>query len=88
MGRREKMKEYVILRHLRMPNKGMCFFTTNSEDDPTHGNTGELWYEIIGYADEVKEAQDICKDNYGGLPDREEFDNYVKEKIKERNKRN
>ncbi len=79
--------EYVVLRHLCMPDKGKCFFTTNSEmGRGCHGNTGELWYEIVAYADSVREAQTACSQNYGGLPSRKEFEDHAKEVIKNRYK--
>jgi len=77
--------EFVVLRHLCMPNKGLCFFTSNSEmGRDCHGITGELWYEIVGYADTVREAQTLCGQNYGGLPSTKEFEDHAKEEIKKR----
>ena len=78
--------EYIILRHLTMPDKGKCFFTSyrseNTDHDYTHGNTGELWYEIIGYAITVLEAQELCDSNYGGLPTMQEFDEWANLEVK------
>ncbi len=77
--------EYVVLRHLTMPDKGKCFFTTNSEmGRDCHGHTGELWYEIVAYADSVKEAQTLCSFHYGGLPSMKEFEDHAREEINKR----
>jgi len=49
-------KKYVVLEHLLMPNKGMRFFSMNSENN-THSIKGELWYKEVMFTDEIKEAQ-------------------------------
>jgi hypothetical protein len=57
--------EFILLRGVvdedsshPIGNRGNIFFTTNHpEEDQTKGCTGETWYEVIGYADTVKEAQ-------------------------------
>ena len=81
----DKTKKYVIFRHLNMPDKGKCFFTTHnykeSEDKMCRSFKGELWYEIIDYADTVSEAQKMCNFNYGGLPSQKEFEDYAKQKV-------
>jgi hypothetical protein len=85
-----KDKQYVVLRHLTMPDKGKCFFTTNNPDEPEEEKglsaKGERWYEVIGYADTVQEAQDMCATNYGGLPSMKEFDDYAKEQVRKKYK--
>lgn len=49
------MKKYILLRGLV---EGNCFFSTNvAGDDPTRLHDGTLAYEVLGYADTVKEAQ-------------------------------
>jgi len=79
-------KKYVVLRHLTMPDKGRCFFTSNGKKgtECEYGYTGERWYEAVGYADTVEEAQHLCHINYGGLPSWEEFEKYAKETFKKR----
>jgi len=83
-----KDKQYVVLRHLTMPHKGLCFFTTNDPNEPEEkkglSHKGERWYEVVGYADEVEEAQSMCARNYGGLPTWKEFENHAKEEIENR----
>lgn len=58
------MKKYVVLEHLRLPDRGLRFFTMNSGNskDNTHGYTGEKWYEEVGFADTTEEAQQICSE--------------------------
>lgn len=83
-----KDKKYVVLRHLMMPHKGICFFSMNdpneSEEEKGLSAKGERWYEVVGYADEVEEAQIMCDRNYGGLPSMKEFKDYAKQEMKER----
>jgi hypothetical protein len=59
-----KDKRFVILQHRMMPDKGICFFTTNSNDpDVEFGINGEHWYKVVGYADTVEEAQTLIAKN-------------------------
>ena len=52
--------EFVIKRNITMPDRGICYFTTNSEiGRDCHSYKGELWYENVGYANTVEEAQDL-----------------------------
>jgi len=78
-------KKFVILRHLMMPDKGKCFFTTNDPKKPEEKKglslEGERWYEVVGYADTVEDAQSMCASNYGGIPSWKEFEDWAHEKI-------
>jgi hypothetical protein len=47
-------KKFVILRGIK---DGNVFFSTHRGEDPTKSDKGETWYEILGYADTVEEAQ-------------------------------
>ena len=48
-------KKFVLLEGIETDNK---FFSLNTpERDPRCSANGELWYNIIGYADTVEEAQ-------------------------------
>ena len=52
------MSKYILLKGCCESNYGQRFFTSNMPDkDQTRGNTGHVWYEVIGYADTVEEAQ-------------------------------
>jgi len=84
MEHKDIKSEYVILRHLLMPDKGKCFFSTNGSEDPRLSYKGDVWYEIIGYTDSVSDAQTMCYDNYGGCPTTREFEEYFKELYKKR----
>lgn len=54
-------KQFVCLQGVMTENLGNRFFCINhTEQDPTKGYTGETWYRVIGYADTVAEAQEIC----------------------------
>ncbi len=53
-----KPSKFVVVQHLTMPDRGICFFTTNSERGrDCYGNTGELWDKNVAFADNVQEAQ-------------------------------
>lgn len=54
-----KQFKYVCLRTLVGPSKGGKFFSMNSPN-PEFSAKGERWYEVIGYANTVHEAQQIC----------------------------
>lgn len=53
-------KKYVVLEHLCMPNKGMRFYTTNS-DNNTHSHKGDLWYKEVLFSDDDSENGEIRK---------------------------
>lgn len=46
--------KYILLRGITLGNK---FFSLNGDPDPTKLYDGTVAYEIIGYADTVREAQ-------------------------------
>ena len=48
-------KKYVVLEHLTIPQKGLRFWTMNS-DNNTHGASGELWYKEILLTDDQDKA--------------------------------
>lgn len=51
-----RIMPYVVLKGIREGNK---FFTSFNGDDPTRLATGEVAYEVLGYANTVEEAQKI-----------------------------
>jgi len=55
-------KQYVVLEHLTLPDKGFRFWTVAS-DDNTHSYKGDLWYKEIMFTDEPEEAIRACS-NY------------------------
>lgn len=63
MTEQDKNKKFVIQRHLCMPHKGICFFTTNSERGrDCYSAKGELWYENVAYADTLEEVQSLIRE--------------------------
>lgn len=51
----DSTKPYILLKGIERSNK---FITSNIQgEDHTRSAEGELWYEIIGYADTIPEAQ-------------------------------
>jgi len=47
--------KYILLKNI---NGNNCFFSENNPtDDPRLSATGDVWYEIIGHANSVEEAQ-------------------------------
>lgn len=47
--------QFILLEGIKHRNR---FFTSNAPDkDQTRGNTGEVWYRVLGYADTAEEAQ-------------------------------
>ena len=71
-------KKYVVLEHLTLPNRGLRFWSTNSENN-THGYNGELWYKEVGFTDDDKEAIKLSKKtNFEVLPSTDELIEYYK----------
>ena len=72
--------KYVVLEHLTLPNRGMRFWTTNS-DDNTKLNTGEIVYKEILFTDDVSEATKIASEiNESALPGYAELEHYYANK--------
>jgi len=66
MKTEDKPKQYVVLEHLMLPDRGFRFFSANCHysgnfDNNTHGHNGEEWYKEVGFTDSVEEAQSICR---------------------------
>ena len=78
----ERTEEYVVLQHRTMPDKGICFFTTNTNDPKVeYGYNGSHWYNIVGYADTVEQAQSMCR-RHSVYPTTQEIEEHVKQKYK------
>jgi hypothetical protein len=56
----KNIKKFVVLEHLLMPDKGLRFYSTNT-DNNTHSFEGELWYKEVGFVDTAEEALAIIK---------------------------
>ena len=78
-----KPKKYVVLEHLCLPDRGLRFYSTNS-DNNTHSFSGELWYKEVGFVDTSEEAQAlIAQWDPSKLPTFRELEEYYKQQIKE-----
>jgi hypothetical protein len=77
----EKYKEYVVLEHLTLPDRGLRFFTTNSKKgDNTLIHDGTVAYKEILFTDSTEEAQAECrKANWAVLPTMHELEEYYRE---------
>jgi hypothetical protein len=53
-------KKYVVLEHLTLPNRGLRFWSTNTENN-THSAKGELWYKEILFSDSKEECIEECR---------------------------
>ena len=77
----KRLEKYVVLEHLTLPDRGLRFWSHNT-DNNTHGYNGELWYKEVLFTDsedEAMEASRICNN----LPTHHELEEYWKEKIKQ-----
>lgn len=93
----DKNKQYVVLEHLMLPDRGFRFFSTNCryrgadpdniKENNTHGYTGEQWYEEVGFADTVEEAQALCnKVDQRKIPTWNELYEYHRKEAERRDK--
>lgn len=74
-----KDKEYVVLEHLMLPDRGLRFCSTPS-DNNTHGFNGELWYKEVGFTDTHEEALQLIRQGPGPTATMQELDeHYSKE---------
>ena len=78
----ETNKKYVVLEHLTLPDRGLRFWTSNSENN-THSSNGELWYKEVLFTDDEEEAiKTSQKVNEDALPKYWELLKYHEEKFK------
>ena len=71
-------KQYVVLEHLLMPDRGFRFFSTNKEDN-TLLCDGTIAYSVIGFADTIEKAQDMLGPNLKTIPTIQEMEDHYKE---------
>jgi hypothetical protein len=89
-------KEYVVLEHLMLPDRGFRFFTMNCrrkgkdpenpKENNTHGYTGELWYKEVGFADTIEEAQSMLSPSRDQIPTWDELYEYYRKESDRRDK--
>jgi hypothetical protein len=55
----ETKKKFVLFQGVQIFNWGTRFYSSNvgTADEQIRGDTGAIWYKIIGYADSAEEAQ-------------------------------
>lgn len=52
--------QYIVLEGVTASNEGQRFYTSNDPQmDQTRGETGGVWYRVVGYANTDDEARDI-----------------------------
>jgi hypothetical protein len=74
-------KKYVVLEHLTLPDRGLRFWSTNS-DNNTHSIWGDLWYKEILLTDSEEEAI-AASQKMGELPTMHELEEYYNNKLYE-----
>jgi hypothetical protein len=80
----KRSEKYVVLEHLTLPDRGLRFWSTNS-DNNTHGHTGELWYKEILFTNSEEEAIDVSR-HHSELPTHQELEDFYKKRYEEENK--
>lgn len=91
----DRTKQYVVLEHLLMPDRGFRFFSTNCHwegstsgfTDNTTGNTGEVWYKEVAFCDTAEEAQRHMPCDPKNTPSMQEIEEHVKKQYAERDSR-
>jgi hypothetical protein len=76
---------FAVYKGLEHGNRFISSYNnTKTEDENCRSAEGELWYEIVGWAKTIEEAQEIC---FGVYEDSLDFAaNYLETKLKERAK--
>jgi hypothetical protein len=60
-------KKYVVLEHLRAPNRGFRFYSLNGSD-PERLHSGEVAYKVVLETDDAAEAlKEACHTNFAAL---------------------
>lgn len=77
-------EKYVVLEHITLPDRGLRFWSTNSNDN-THGWNGELWYKEILFTNSEEDAIDAAR-HHGDLPFGQELTDFYKKRYEEENK--
>jgi hypothetical protein len=68
-------KKYVVLEHLTLPDRGLRFWSHNTENN-THSMWGDLWYKEILFTDSEEEAIAASRIIGEGLPTMHELEEY------------
>ena len=73
----KRPEKYVVLEHLTLPDRGLRFWSHNTEDN-THSAWGDLWYKEILFTNSQEEAQTECRklgDNIASMHELKEYYN-------------
>jgi hypothetical protein len=75
----KRSEKYVVLEHLELPNRGLRFWSHNTENN-THSMWGDLWYKEILFTYNEEEAIAASR-IVGELPSMHELEEYYNNKI-------
>ena len=76
-------KKYVVLEHINLPDRGLRFWSMNTEDN-THSAWGDLWYKEILFTDKEEEAI-AASQIIGELPTMHELEEYYNNLLNDEN---
>jgi hypothetical protein len=82
---RVRPEKYVVLERLTLPNRGIRFWSTNTENN-THSAWVDLWYKEILFTDSEEEAIKVSR-KIGELPNMHELEEYYRNEIQKQNER-
>jgi len=76
-------KKYVVLEHINLPDRGLRFWSMNTEDN-THSAWGDLWYKEILFTDSEEEAIAASR-KLGEIPTMHELEEYYNNLLNDEN---
>ena len=76
-------EKYVVLEHINLPDRGLRFWSMNTEDN-THSAWGDLWYKEILFTDKEEEAI-AASQIIGELPTMHELEEYYNNLLNDEN---
>jgi len=76
-------KKYVVLEHVNLPDRGLRFWSMNTEDN-THSAWGDLWYKEILFTDSEEEAIAASR-KLGEIPTMHELEEYYNNLLNDEN---
>ena len=83
MENKIRPEKYVVLEHLTLPDRGLRFWSHNTENN-THGYNGELWYKEVLFTDSEDEAIAVSRIS-NNLPTYNELSEYWRIEIAKQN---
>jgi len=79
----KRPEKYVVLEHINLPDRGLRFWSMNTEDN-THSAWGDLWYKEILFTDKEEEAI-AASQIIGELPTMHELEEYYNNLLNDEN---